>query len=280
MSSNNFFLDIFNKLMKINEDNIMIVFDINGDIWFKFKDVLFALGYTSITKQLNVLNINKIYMLKYYKIKVPQSTGVPSNFQHNTIFINESGLYEVLSISRKPLAKIFMNEYFTKIMPQIRESGRYIMDKTNKTKLDKLNTKLNAIELDNKSLINNQRNVIYPIGKALYIIKKIAHEKTYYKIGYTRNLNKRLKTYNTSFPYKILYNYYLLIDDDSIDRCIKNIMRNEEFIRNKEYYKSSLKSIFKFIKSCDKRINNICCGYCLKCYTINTICKHKCKYLI
>ena len=64
MSSNNFFLDIFNKLLKINEDNIMIIFDINGDIWFKFKDVLIALGYTSITKQLNILNLNKIYMLK------------------------------------------------------------------------------------------------------------------------------------------------------------------------------------------------------------------------
>ena len=29
---------------------------------------------------------------------------------------NEPGLYEVLSISRKPLAKIFMNEYFTNII--------------------------------------------------------------------------------------------------------------------------------------------------------------------
>ena len=196
-----------------------------------------------------------------------------------TIFINESGLYEVLSISRKPLAKVFMNEYFTKIMPQIRESGKYIMDETNKTKLNKLNTKLNSVQQDNKSLINNQRNVIYPIGNALYIIKKISHGKTYYKIGYTRNLNKRLKSYNTAYPYKILYNYYLMIDDRSIDQCIKNVMHNDEFIKNKEYYKSSLKNILKFIKSCDKRINDICCGYCLKCYTINTITKHRCKYI-
>ena len=60
MSSNNFFLDIFNKLLKINEDSITIVFDIDGRIWFKFKDLLIALGYTSITKQLNVLNIRYI----------------------------------------------------------------------------------------------------------------------------------------------------------------------------------------------------------------------------
>ena len=89
MSSNNFFLDIFNKILKINEDNIMIIFDIKGNIWFAFKDVLKSLGYTSTTNQLNVLNINKLYMLKYSKIKVPRLTVVPYNFQKNTIFINE-----------------------------------------------------------------------------------------------------------------------------------------------------------------------------------------------
>ena len=88
-----------------------------------------------------------------------------------------------------------------------------------------------------------------------------------------------MKTYNTAYPYKILYNYYLMVNDKSIDKCIKNVMHNEEFIKNKEYYKTSLKSILKFIKVCDERINDICCGYCLKCYTINTITNHKCKYI-
>ena len=48
-------------------------------------------------------------------------------------------------------------------------------------------------------------------------------------------------------------------------------MHNEEFIRNKEYYKSSLTKILRFIKSCDKRINEICCRYCLKCYNFENI---------
>jgi prophage antirepressor-like protein len=276
MSSNNFFLDIFNKLLKINNSNVFIIFDKNGDIWFAFKDLLIALGYSNYKKAGNQIKINKNFIIKYKKIKGTPS-GVP--LQPNKKFINESGLYEVLSISTKPLAKVFMNEYFTKIMPQIRETGKYIMDDSNKNKLDKLNTRLDSIQKDNKSLINNQRNVIYPTGKALYIIKKISHEKTYYKIGYTRNLNKRLKTYNTSFPYKILYNYYLMVNNESIDSCIKNIMHNEEFIRNKEYYKLSFTKILRFIKSCDKRINEICCGYCLKCYNFENITLHKCKYI-
>ena len=56
-------------------------------------------------------------------------------------------------------------------------------------------------------------------------------------------------------------------------------MKNEEFIKNKEYYKTSINKIIKFIKSCDKSLNKICCGYCLKCFYFDKIKLHKCKYL-
>jgi hypothetical protein len=65
-----------------------------------------------------------------------------------------------------------------------------------------------------------------------------------------------------------------------IDICIKNILHNEEFIKNKEYYKSSLNKILKFIKICNQKINKICCGYCLKCYKLDDISNHKCKYIV
>jgi prophage antirepressor-like protein len=96
------------------------------------------------------------------KIKVSQSIGIPSNFQKTTKFINESGLYELLSISTKPLAKIFMDKYFREIMPKIRKTGKFILDNKNKQKLDIINNKLNVIQHTNKDLINNQRNVVYP----------------------------------------------------------------------------------------------------------------------
>ena len=114
--SESFFLDVFNKLLKINDESIMIIFDVDGNIWFKFRDLLKALGYTSLTKQFNLSTINKIYLNKFNKIKVPQSNGVPPNFQKNTVFINEPGLYELLAVSTKPLAKVFMKKYYTEIM--------------------------------------------------------------------------------------------------------------------------------------------------------------------
>ena len=274
-----FFLDIFNKLLKINEDSIMIIFDVESNIWFKFKDVLKALEYSSIDKIIFNFKINKLYIKKFIQLKVLPTWEGPSNFQKSTYFINESGLYQLLSLSTKPLAKLFMNKYFKDIMPEIRKTGKYILDENNKQKLDIMNKKLEKIEKDNVDLLNNQRNIIYPDGKALYVIILMKNNKKYFKIGYTKNLNKRLKTYNTSFPYKIFFDYYILVDDEKIDKCIKKIMKNEEFIKNKEYYKTSLNKILNFIKDCDDSLDEICCGYCLKCYKFNKIKIHKCKYI-
>ena len=64
------------------------------------------------------------------------------NIHPNTIFVNESGLYEILSLSTKPLAKQFMREYLKNIMPQIRKTGKYISDKNNQNKINELNKKL------------------------------------------------------------------------------------------------------------------------------------------
>jgi hypothetical protein len=47
----------------------------------------------------------------------------------------------------------------------------------NKQKLDIINQKLEEIKKDNIDLLNNQRNIIYPKGRALYIIIIIKNNK-------------------------------------------------------------------------------------------------------
>jgi hypothetical protein len=91
-------------------------------------------------------------------------------------------------------------------------------------------------------------------GKAIYVIKQKINTKIYYKIGYTKDLNKRLKVYNIGYPNKILYKYFCLIKDESIDKCIKNFffLKNKEFIKNKEHYLINKKLIIKIINKCDK----------------------------
>jgi hypothetical protein len=51
-------------------------------------------------------------------------------------------------------------------------------------------------------------------------------------------------------------------------------MKNEEYIKNKEFYKSSLQKCLNFIIECNDKIKYIYCGYCLKKFKLNNIIKH------
>ena len=275
--NNIFFMEIFNDILKINNNEVMIIYDVNGNIWFKFKDILKVIGYLGTLKHYKNIKINILNIIRYKNIKVPQSTTVPLNMQKTTKFINESGLYELLSVSTKPLAKIFMNKYFTEIMPKIRQTGKYILDKESKEELNKINKKLNSIKKSNKHLLINQKNIDYPEGNHIYIIKQKNDEKIFYKIGYTKNLNKRIKTYNTGNANKIYFNYIIKVYDIEIDKCVKKILKNKEYIKNKEFYKLTLNSALRFIKKCSSNLIHISCGYCLKQYKFDLILKHKCN---
>ena len=204
-------------------------------VFFIKKYQLFSNGYKSLLNTYR-MKIPTKFISKINNIKVSPCMVIPHNFQYNTKLINEQGLYYILSNSTKPLAKLFMDKYINEIMPQIRKTGQFILDTSNKQKLDNMNQELEKVKKDNMDLLNNQRNIIYPKGKAIYVIINHKNNKKYYKFGYTKNLNYRLNTYNTSFPYKILFNYYVLVHDKQIDDCIKKIIKNDKSIKNKEYF--------------------------------------------
>jgi hypothetical protein len=56
-------------------------------------------------------------------------------------------------------------------------------------------------------------------------------------------------------------------------------MKDKEYIKNKEFYKASLNSIFKFINKCNKNVKTVCCGYCQKNMSFVGACEHKCKLI-
>lgn len=68
--------------------------------------------------------------------------------QKTSKFINESGLYELLSKSTKPLARIFMDKYFTDIMPEIRKNGQYILSKQDNDKTKEINKERSNFSLE------------------------------------------------------------------------------------------------------------------------------------
>lgn len=54
-----FFMEIFNEILKLNDNDIVIVYDKNGDIWFGLRDIIKALKYNNYRKAVARLKISK-----------------------------------------------------------------------------------------------------------------------------------------------------------------------------------------------------------------------------
>ena len=108
-----FIIDVFENLLKYNEKNVFILLDINNEIWFKLKDIYSILGYSNTRKSTYTSCVDSQNKVKYRNL----------NNQPNAYFVNEAGMYQLLTNSRKPIANDFKNELFTNILPSIRKSG-------------------------------------------------------------------------------------------------------------------------------------------------------------
>ena len=94
--------------MKVDNDDISIIYDKTNKHWFGFRDVV---KYSNYKKAIKKLKIQDKFIENYNYLQGALA-GAPSSTTHpDKLFINESGLYELLSISTKPHAKIFMDKY-------------------------------------------------------------------------------------------------------------------------------------------------------------------------
>ena len=230
-----------------------------------------------------------INLKKQYKNIKKNITGVdPSDkyINYNTIFINESALYEVLSISTKPLAKIFMNKYFVDIMPQIRKTGNYISNKNDLKKIKVLNNKLDNYKKE-LNYYDDKYNFEPSTFGYLYInennqIKRGIKHKCF-KVGFTLDMKKRVKEYKVgNFKHKLLAYIPLKIDRKQIEKCVKTRLKPHltKIITDTVCY-VSLTELKKEIIDCINFTNkHIChCVKCSKMYNLSTINKHKCNLL-
>ena len=64
-----FFLDIFNHLLEINKNKILIIFDVNANIWFSFKDIIKSLEYVNIDNAISTITISKDNKIKYNQLR-------------------------------------------------------------------------------------------------------------------------------------------------------------------------------------------------------------------
>ena len=254
----NSIIDIYNNFLIYNNQTIDYLLDNSCNIWFKFITISNLLNYKSRKDALRDL-ISKENKKKLKEIKTLKKIK-----EHpNTIYINESGLYNFLIRSRMKKAIDFQLWLSNDVLPKLRKQGKYELDKKVKYKLKNLNKKIKLLEDNNKLLKNNLTKDKYPKGTHVYVIE----DDNLYKIGYTTNLKKRIQVYNTGKANKASYAYYKKTKCGyEIEICMKAILNKYIYKSNKEFYDCDLDKIIDSIIKCIKIENK-----CKTCDEINQV---------
>jgi len=88
----------------------------NGSIWWVVTDVCTALGVSNPSKACERLTADEKDTLT-----LSDTVGRP----HETLLVNEPGLYRLIMRSRKKAAEAFQHWVFHEVLPQIRMTGAY-----------------------------------------------------------------------------------------------------------------------------------------------------------
>ena len=98
---------------------------VNGDPWFKGKDIAVVLGYTNSRKAItdHVCEDDK---QKLEELQGSNETLPLDSNAKNSIFINEGGLWSLMLRSKKPEAIVFRRWVCSEVIPSIRKTGSYV----------------------------------------------------------------------------------------------------------------------------------------------------------
>ena len=223
----NSIFDLINKSERFgnNQIDIIICEEVH---WFKGKDIANILGYKNTTKSLrdHIKSKNKKTISELVGMSAP---FLASNYQKNTIYINEAGLYQLIMKSKLEIAEQFQDWVTDTLLPKIRKVGqeKFIRQLEESKQLieekDQRITKLESKQLKLESFVRNikklDKNQFFYIGTTQNYARQNRFE--YGGVKDSKDLKPRLATYNTGraetdlFYYTKLFkcNNYKLIED-------------------------------------------------------------------
>ena len=238
-------INIYNKILYFKDEEINFILDIDNIIWFKFSNIAQILEYKDRNDVLKK-HVDKKYRKHIKNIKTNQEI---IKQKPDTVYITESGLYKLLIRSRMKNAEKFQTWLIEQALPKLRQYGKYEVDIKTKTKIKNLNHKISLLTKSNTKLKQNMTKNKYPKGMHFYVLK----DEDMYKIGYTKDLTKRLATYNTGNANKASYTYYKKTDcAKEIEECMKALLNEYIYKSDKEFYNCSLKKILTEVRKCFK----------------------------
>ena len=234
-----------------NSDNLLIkqfnglniqVYGTYEEPLFKAKDIGDLLGIKDIRTTLRDFDKDE-----WHTMPVTDSLGR----QQETNMLKEQGLYKILMISRKPIAKQFQKWVFN-IIKEIRLKGKYDLE-------EKLKEHQQLLQVTQQELVRYKEKTYEEIEKTghIYVIKTDAQGS--YKVGKTKDaVNKRIRGLQTGN----VDNIQVLLDfktsnPDLLEKNVHYILDRYRCNSNREFFDCDINYIKTVVAICGNVLDTL-----------------------
>ncbi|XWV25360.1 putative Bro-N domain-containing protein [Tupanvirus deep ocean] len=177
---------IISKTFTYEEADVFVILDQDKKPWYKGKDIATVLEYKN-TKDALCKHVDKKYKMSF--ADMGSQIATPIKIDPQTTFINNSGIFQLVSRSKKPEA-VKLWEFITEeVLPELFTTGTYTMPIT-ETDIDKLNKSFYDDNMLSKYMGNPCVYFAY-VGKHQVKINGIIKEEHIIKFGETRKMEER-----------------------------------------------------------------------------------------
>lgn len=250
-----FFEDIGNNRVQFFDQKIRYVSDINEDMWFCLSDACFSFGY----KKPDTINKDK-NIVKY--IRQLKDLNVTHTIKGNTEtrYISEPGLYMLILRSNKPLPMQFVTWICQDVIISTRQTGAYcIPDEARKsTNVAELLTTLETLKKENERLRRDLKKEIYPNGGLVYVIEHETVDRgIVYRIGMTKNMNKRKSSHDTHTLHRNKVVHMVKYDPpNKLEMSVRAALYDYRYMNRRDFYMCPLETIIRIMDMCYKNLKS------------------------
>lgn len=213
----------------------------------EYRDDELIIDFSAVCKWLNVTKGNLKQLLvshfeKDYDYTEERKTKIKKNggTYYDVITLTPNCFKELCMLSQTAKAKE-VRKYFIEMERLIRRYYEMIQQD--------MYTELGLTK-------KNQKPKVCPKDGVLYIIKATNTSDTLYKIGKTKNLCNRLKTYNSDKANDIEPLFMIPVKDiDSAEKCVKSLIKRFQYRKYKEVYEMDLEVLQELVEKCTDLAN-------------------------
>jgi prophage antirepressor-like protein len=245
-------VDNTEQIFLFDNNKVRVVGDVKDNPMFIASDVCKILELSNVSHALSTI------LDKWKGTVIVNTTGG----KQEMFTVNEAGLYKLIMKSKKKVAEKFQEWVCEDVLPSLRKKGEYIVEEYKK-KLDEIQSKLdneeNLVTRLRRSVSNHSKKYHFYHSfremPAVYIISDPSKiNQSELKIGFTDNINQRLKSDRCMIPnLRLEFLMYCHFASD-FEKSIKMRFREQFINPNHEWLIESLDKVINSYREINKAL--------------------------